>query len=276
MGQVALVLYAVHLGAGKHVIFLKDIPAFAKSIIAMEVLYCVGTSSFKWSALLLFHRVFGSVPRFTALLWCLAAIILVNNIAEIFLSVFQCNPVHKAWDTKAKGTCVNILPAAVIPGTINVVSDIVTVLLPMPLVCKLHMQLNRKIQLVGIFLLSGFVCIASIYRTIIVKRLSHEDATWADVDPAIWAVVENAVGIISASLPTMRPIYSLIVCGHYCNSVDARYCEKCSAKSPKQSGGSNTIGSDDTKSPRRFKGSYSSDPHSVEKGETTAMAVEMC
>ena len=102
---------AVHLGAGKHVILLKDPAAYAKvwtgfpsgifdsavhhrsnapqTIISMEVLYCIGTAAFKYSALLLFHRIFGSVPRFTTFLWFFAFVILANNIAEIFLSIFR-------------------------------------------------------------------------------------------------------------------------------------------------------------------------------------------
>lgn len=126
-----------------------------QTIISMEVLYCIGTAAFKYSALLLFHRIFGSVPRFTAFLWCFAFVILVNNIAEIFLSIFQCTPVHKAWELNVQGSCVNILLAACIPGSINVISDVVTFLLPVPLIWNLHMERNRKIQLVGIFLLSG-------------------------------------------------------------------------------------------------------------------------
>ena len=127
----------------------------AQTIITMEVLYCIGTAAFKFSALLLFHRIFGLVPRFTAVLWCFAAVILANNIAEVFLSIFQCVPVHKAWNPEVQGSCVNILLAACIPGSINVVSDVFTVLLPLPLIWTLHMERNRKIQLVGIFLLSG-------------------------------------------------------------------------------------------------------------------------
>ena len=127
----------------------------AQTIIAMEVLYCVGTAAFKYSALLLFHRIFGLVPRFTTVLWCFAFVILANNTAEVFLSIFQCVPVHKAWDPTVPGSCVKILLAAPIPGAINVVSDVFTVLLPVPLIWTLHMERNRKIQLVGIFLLSG-------------------------------------------------------------------------------------------------------------------------
>ena len=135
------------------------------------------------------------------------------------------------------------------------------------------MQLDRKIQLIGIFLLSGFVCIASTYRTVIVKRLSHTDATWADVDPAIWAVVENAVGIVSASLPTMRPVYVWLTRGHYCNAIDTRYCDTCSKKTRKESG--NGSASED-KAQWRPTGSCSSESAIVEKGGSNVSTVEMC
>lgn len=38
------------------------------------------------------------------------------------------------------------------------------------------------------------VCVASIYRAVKVGLLSHRDASWADVDPCVWAVAENGVG----------------------------------------------------------------------------------
>ena len=121
----------------------------------MEVLYCVGTAAFKFSALLLFNRIFGLMKHFTTILWVIAFIISANNIAEIFLSIFQCTPVHRAWDIFAKGTCVNILLAACIPGSINVLTDFAIVILPIPMVWNLQMERSRKVQLVGIFLLSG-------------------------------------------------------------------------------------------------------------------------
>ena len=58
----------------------------------------------------------------------------------------------------------------------------------------------------------------------------------------IWAVVENAIGIVSASLPTMRPIYCLVVRGHYCSSRD-RYCSHCLSRSQTKSNGSARFGS---------------------------------
>ena len=126
-----------------------------QTIISTEVLYCMATAAFKFSALLLFHRIFGLVRRFTILLWVIAFVIAANNIAEIFLSIFQCTPVHKAWDQRVAGSCVNILLAACIPGAINVFTDLAIVLLPISVVWSLQMGRSRKIQLVGVFLLSS-------------------------------------------------------------------------------------------------------------------------
>lgn len=96
------------------------------------------------------------------------------------------------------------------------------------------------------------------------KDLSHLDASWTNVDPCIWSIVENGVGksayksilptyptlatrtssrilismnregIISTCLPTLRPLYSIAVRGHYCRSNE--YCARCSGASRKSSG----------------------------------------
>ena len=45
----------------------------------------------------------------------------------------------------------------------------------------------------------------------------------ADVDPGIWAMVENWIGIVSACLPTLGPVYNLVTKGLCLNLVLALY-----------------------------------------------------
>ena len=62
------------------------------------------------------------------------------------------------------------------------------------------------------------VCIVSIYRIPKEAELSLMDAPWSDVDAAVWSVVEVCIGIVSACLPTYRPlvIYCMrLVTGHH-------------------------------------------------------------
>jgi len=49
----------------------------------------------------------------------------------------------------------------------------------------------------------------------------------ADVDSAIWAMVEVCIEIVSTCLPTMRPIFNIIVRGYHCTSyeIDCSRCE---------------------------------------------------
>ncbi|KAF6240945.1 hypothetical protein HO173_000738 [Letharia columbiana] len=225
-GQIIAGSFAVHLGAGKHVVLITDPAAYAKCVITVEMLYSISAALFKFSALLLYHRLFGSSKRFTVWLWVLAAVILCYSVAEVLFAVLQCHPIQKTWNMELPGFCLNAGLVATVLGVFNVAADFATVFMPLPLIWNLHMQRKWKIQLIGIFLLSAFVCACSIYRVTILNRLSLPDVTWANTEPAIWAAAENCIGIVSASLPTMRPIYNLIVRGHHCSSHE-RYCSRC-------------------------------------------------
>ena len=51
------------------------------------------------------------------------------------------------------------------------------------------------------------VCITSIIRLSTIDQLSLSDPTYTDVPSAIWTSVECSVAVISASLPTMKPLF---------------------------------------------------------------------
>ncbi|KAL8734353.1 MAG: hypothetical protein Q9166_001551 [cf. Caloplaca sp. 2 TL-2023] len=54
----------------------------------------------------------------------------------------------------------------------------------------------------------GFgVCVAGIVRFFYIRQIVPFDATWTQVDPAIWSSVEPSIGIVSACLPIMGPIF---------------------------------------------------------------------
>ena len=57
------------------------------------------------------------------------------------------------------------------------------------------------------FLTGGFVCVVGIYRIPTQAEISLTDASWSDVNAAVWSVVEVCIGIVSACLPTYRPLF---------------------------------------------------------------------
>ena len=159
-------------------IFLEDITAYAKIVLCSEVIYVVGAALVKCAILLLYRRLFGSNQRFQYVLWAVGAFIIAYSLAEILVVILQCRPVQAAWDMTIESPyCVNIPLGGIIVGAFNAATDVVVLLLPIPMVLRLKMQKKLKAQVIGIFFLGGFVCVGSIYRVAILHKLSFVDAT---------------------------------------------------------------------------------------------------
>ncbi|KAI4201783.1 MAG: hypothetical protein LQ346_002094 [Caloplaca aetnensis] len=57
--------------------------------------------------------------------------------------------------------------------------------------------------------LSVSVCVISIIRLVVLARLNHADLTWNYVNSAIWTAAEPCMGVVSACLPSLRPLVTL-------------------------------------------------------------------
>lgn len=86
-------------------------------------------------------------------------------------------------------------------------------MLPIPLLWRLRTTASQKGVLTGIFVCAGFVCIISIIRLIVLSRLADVDVTWNYVNSAIWSAAEPSMGVISACIPSLRPLVSLLTRG---------------------------------------------------------------
>lgn len=59
------------------------------------------------------------------------------------------------------------------------------------------------------------VCVASVIRVPYIAHISLVDPSWSDVGGAVWSVVEPNLGIVSACLPTLRPLFLHVFRGGY-------------------------------------------------------------
>lgn len=74
------------------------------------------------------------------------------GLSSILVNVFQCRPLHKAWDVDAAGYCVNVPLFLRFNSIIMLLTDLV--LYVMPVVFTWHLQLRRT-QRVGLLCLFG-------------------------------------------------------------------------------------------------------------------------
>ena len=79
---------------------------------------------------------------------------LLSNWLVVML---QCLPIHSFWQPKTKTPyhCIDRVNYYIVQGSLNIFSDVVVVLMPIPLVLKLRLPLLPKLGLLIVFLLSG-------------------------------------------------------------------------------------------------------------------------
>ncbi|EAW13620.1 putative plasma membrane protein Pth11-like [Aspergillus clavatus NRRL 1] len=177
-----------------------------KLYFVAQILYKINIGLTKISILLLYIRLF--VHRwFLLICWVWIGIIVSFTLGTVFSSIFQCTPVQWAFDKSIPGggKCINMTAFWYANATFNILSDLVLIALPIPVVIKLQLPHKSKIALCGIFAVGIFTCITSILRiTTLNLATNHLDTTWNSIGSSMWTVIESNLGIICACLPALR------------------------------------------------------------------------
>ena len=86
----------------------------------------------------------------------ISVIVIGYSIATIFALIFPCRPVNKSWDaTILEGSCINRGAVYIVQAVTNIVTDVLLLLLPIPMVWRLQMPLVQKFGLVVIFVIGS-------------------------------------------------------------------------------------------------------------------------
>ena len=80
----------------------------------------------------------------------------VIGVVIALVAAFQCVPVDEAWEIALTTNCLSQTSMLEGQAIFNLISDVTIILLPMPIIWSLHMQLRRRILLLGVFTV-GFV-----------------------------------------------------------------------------------------------------------------------
>ncbi|RAK98789.1 putative integral membrane protein Pth11-like [Aspergillus ibericus CBS 121593] len=198
-----------YYGLGKHVwsVPLPDVVKVIQILFAYVLIYVVTVPLIKLSVLLFYRRVFGM----NRAMWFCVALTMGYWISCTVAFLVCCRPVSYYWTQytdPSGGRCVfDLYPFYIGNAAANVTTDVIILLVPMPLIWKLHMRTTQKVLVCSIFMLGGFVCVASIIRIYYMTFLSNSlDITWIMGNVFIWSSVEPCIGIVCACLPTLQPL----------------------------------------------------------------------
>ena len=160
------------------------------------------------SIIALYLRIFTILSKFRRTLVVSGVIVVVLDLFLALLFTFQCRPVAYFWNNKIQGGhCLNQAQVPAALCGVDTATGLWVLILPMPAVRRLQTTLKRKMVLIGLFSIGGFACITALIRIPFVLEIDDTDLDYSVVPFTIWTTIENNMGIISVSLPTMAPLF---------------------------------------------------------------------
>lgn len=110
--------------------------------------------------------------------------------------------VARSWNPTLPGTCLAPGPSFTAYAVVTIVSDVVVALLPIPVLLKLNIRLEKKVGLIAIFLLGLFTTLCSILRYLEINRIQFGDGNSTML--VLWGTIEFNVGVSSCQAPNIR------------------------------------------------------------------------
>ncbi|KFY81328.1 hypothetical protein V500_11536 [Pseudogymnoascus sp. VKM F-4518 (FW-2643)] len=232
-GVSFMVILATGKGLGKPDVRIKDewVLPLKKYVYAFSVLYNPALVATK-SSILVFYLRLSRVTNKLFRIITYAALVLVNvgGLVLTLLNIFQCRPVTETFNVHNNpAKCIPIITIYLTSAPITIVTDVIILVLPIPILTGMNMPRRQKNILVFTFALGIFVMIVDVIRVyylqqamVNVSSLStsptstiglgdEQDFAFIVSYSLMWTAVEVNVGIVCACIPTLKPIVKRIL-----------------------------------------------------------------
>jgi len=171
-----------------------------------QVTYKAAINLVKCCILLLYLRLFNVVRWFRLSCWGLLTIVAMYCTASIMATIFQCRPVIRAFDKDTPGTCIDTAKFWFANAGFSIATDIMILLLPMPLVWKLEVPVTQKVALVAVFTVGIFAVITSCMRVTTLDLFATSPDNTYNIENVMWTIIEPNVAVVCSCLPILRSL----------------------------------------------------------------------
>ncbi|KAF5539722.1 integral membrane protein PTH11 [Fusarium napiforme] len=172
------------------------------------ILYAVCTACSKM-ALALFYRRLSPQRWWKWSVYSVFFLVAGYNLAILLVVLFGCTPFKKSWDlTILEGSCVDRGAVYVCTAALGILSDLILLIMPLPMILQLQMPRRQKVGLVVLFVIGSATLVTSVVRLVLlVPIVDANDYTWVLSSAVVWIFVEANLLIICASLTTLRRFF---------------------------------------------------------------------
>ncbi|KAF5628715.1 hypothetical protein F25303_10348 [Fusarium sp. NRRL 25303] len=172
--------------------------------IITAIMYCV--TCFMTTILLLMARVFAVEPRVAKGIRILIWALLVAYIPIQILRIVNCYPIRTYWDPDVRNArCLNQRKIFFSDLSLSIVTDLVILLIPIPLTWKLRMSIGKRIKIVLLLGAGGIATALTLFRVAKAVDFLNSDDITVDYTPiGILTALEITIGFVCACLPSLN------------------------------------------------------------------------
>ena len=227
---------AAHFGLGKHEV---DVPPFRRGTLnrlqyTFTALYNPALMTTKTSILVFFLTLSKQQRVFKWTIWATLFVVNGAGLALTLMNIFQCRPMSVTFvDIRPpESRCIDIVTLYLSSAPVNIITDIVILLLPMPVLKAMHLPRKQKWILYVTFGFGIFVAVVDVVRISYLQdaaltkaedNISRQgqgnaasqerinDFSWYIAYSFMWSVIEVNVGIMIACVPALKPLVSRFV-----------------------------------------------------------------
>jgi hypothetical protein len=112
-----------------------------------------------------------------------------TSVTLFILSTVPCIPIRASWDIEFDGdsNCIDSTKLFESNAAIGVATDLLILLVPIPMVAKLQVSRARKAGLMLMFIVGGLTTLTSMARLIVLLAANGDaDRTWASAPTVLW------------------------------------------------------------------------------------------
>ncbi|KFZ17859.1 hypothetical protein V501_01515 [Pseudogymnoascus sp. VKM F-4519 (FW-2642)] len=231
LGVTLSITIGVAKGLGRHDVDIppQSLDDLRKCEYTFSVLYNPALMATKTSILIFYLCLSKNMKYFRLATYLTIAVVNIAGTILTFFNIFVCDPITKTFSNSSTQKCIRLVTLYFAASPTNVATDIVILILPIPILTRMQLPRKQKVILVFTFALGIFVMIVDVIRidvlqnTILIITAGGPVPTTTDsledttdfaylVSPALmWSAVEINVGIICACIPTLRPLVKRVV-----------------------------------------------------------------
>lgn len=177
-----------------------------KVTFAFTLIYLWTLASLKLSQLCFYHRAIGR--QLKVWIFSFGAIVAVWGLVFTLVFIFLCDPVEQQWTIDRVGHCMDqILVLKCIIMT-NIVTDLMIIILPIPVIWKLKMHKTEKFAVLSCFCI-GFACviigIVRFWQIFVIDLVGN--LTGTSLTTFMLCTIELMLAGICINIPMLRPFY---------------------------------------------------------------------